>query len=87
MVLDKFQTHFEWKKCNKSKNYKNQLLQYRSTRNFMVKPNLKAKILIYMEKPSNIMEKQGQNGGLWSHYIAVLKGLYRGVGALASALK
>ena len=31
-----------------AKNHKNQFLHYRSTRNFMVKPNLEAKILIYI---------------------------------------
>ena len=73
MVLDNVQTHFDWNKCKKLKNHKNHFLHYRSTRNFMVKPNLKAKILIYIEKPSKMMEKRGQNGGLRVHYIALLK--------------
>ena len=36
MILDKFQTHFDWRKCMKLKrNHKKQFLQYLSTRIFM----------------------------------------------------
>ena len=43
--------------------------------------------LNYIEKPSKIIKQQCQNGGLRGHYILPFKGRYKGVGALASALK
>ena len=55
------------------KKHKNQFLHYRSTRNFMVKPNLKANILTYTEQLANMMRKGCHNGGLQGHYMAVCR--------------
>ena len=57
-----------------SKISKNQFLQYLSTRNFMENSNPRTPGLIYIEKPSKIIKKRCQNGGLRGHYILPFKG-------------
>ena len=57
-----------------TKKHKNQFLHYRSTRNFMVKPNLKTKILIYIEKSSKMMKTRGSTEGLYGP-VGAIQGL------------